>query len=134
MGSLVMAHVVMTTPYVMRTVTSTMRAFDYSLEEAAMNLGANRLRAFWEVTFPVIMPGIVSGAMFAFITSFGDSVVALFLSSPTTVTLPVKIFTDIMWNFEPSIAAISTVSSVLAIGGVMLIYVIQGTRAFVGKR
>lgn len=134
MPSLVLAHAVMTAPYVVRTVTATMKGFDVNLEEAAMSLGANRIRAFREVTLPITFPGIFSGAMFAFITSFGDSVVALFLSSPTTVTLPVKIFTDILWNFEPAIAAISTVSSLLAIGGVMLIYAAQGTRAFVGKR
>lgn len=133
MPSLVMAHTVMTTPYVVRTVTGTLQAFEASLEEAAMSLGAHRLRAFWEITVPTIMPGVFSGAMFAFITSFGDSVVSLFLSSPATVTLPVRIFTDILWNFEPGIAAISTVSSLLAIGAVILVYAVQGTRAFLGR-
>ncbi|HHY47477.1 MAG TPA: ABC transporter permease [Firmicutes bacterium] len=132
--SMIMAHAVMTAPYVVRTVTSTMKGFNESLEEAAMNLGANWIQAFTQVTLPIMMPGIFSGAMFAFITSFGDSVVSLFLSSPSVVTLPVKVFTDIMWNFEPAIAAISALTSVLAIGGVLAIYAIQGASAFVSKQ
>lgn len=132
--SMVMAHVVLTTPYIVRTVTSTMKGFDESLEEAAVSLGANWIQAFAEVSIPIITPGIFSGAMFAFIISFGDSVVSLFLSSPSTVTLPVKIYTDMMWNFKPDIAAISALTSILAIGGVLVIYAIQGASAFISKQ
>ncbi|MEW6262439.1 MAG: ABC transporter permease [Thermodesulfobacteriota bacterium] len=107
-AGLLVGHVIITFPYMIRTISASLHRFDVSLEEAAWTLGANRWRAFLHVTFPLIRPGIVAGAVFAFIVSFDNVPVSIFLQGVTQSTLPVVIFSYIEYGVDPTIAAIST--------------------------
>jgi putative spermidine/putrescine transport system permease protein len=106
---LVIAHVVLATPFVVITVTSTLTGFDWTLARAAASLGASPFRAFRKVILPLIMPGVVSGALFAWVTSFDETVVALFLASPDQRTLPKQMFTGIREMISPTITSAATV-------------------------
>jgi len=90
-----------------------LQGFDERLEQAAMNLGATPWRTFWQVTFPIIRPGVLAGALFAFISSFDELVVALFVSGTSAVTLPRKMWESIRFEIDPTIAAVSTILVVL---------------------
>jgi putative spermidine/putrescine transport system permease protein len=114
MPRLVAAHVVICTPYVLRVTLPVLRRFDRALEEAALNLGATPFTAFRRVTLPVVRPGIVAGAVLAFITSFDEVVLALFLADPRRPTLPVTIYSSVQLGFEPSVAAVSALLVLLA--------------------
>ena len=112
-AGLVLSHLLLAIPYVVRTVAAGLAGIDRSLEEAAMSLGASRPQAFWKVTVPIIRSSLLSGAIFAFIVSFSDINIALFVSGPDTVTLPVHVFSQIIWQPDPTIAAASTLQIVL---------------------
>ncbi|MGO4173554.1 ABC transporter permease [Bosea sp. TAF32] len=118
---LVAGHVIVCTPYVLRVSLPVLRRFDRSLEEAARNLGASPVVAFFLVVLPVVRPGIVAGTVLAFITSFDEVVLALFLAEPGAPTLPVTIYSAVQLGFEPSVAAVSGLL-VLATLGFMLLY------------
>jgi putative spermidine/putrescine transport system permease protein len=113
-AGLVLAHAVLGVPFVVITVTATLQGFDYNLVRAAASLGANPVTAFFKVTLPLVAPGVVSGALFAFATSFDEVVVTLFLASPEQSTLPRQMFSGIRDNISPTIAAVATVLIVLA--------------------
>jgi putative spermidine/putrescine transport system permease protein len=100
-------------PFVVINVTATLQGFDERLEYAAMNLGATPWRTFWQVTLPIIRPGVLAGAVFAFISSFDELVVALFVSGTGAVTLPRKMWQSIRFEIDPTIAAVSTILIVL---------------------
>jgi len=106
--SIVLAHTVLAVPIVVVMVSATLQRFDESLERAAMILGANRLRTFFRVTFPLIRTGILTGALFAFITSFDEVVIAIFLSTYISLTFPKHMFSSILESIDPTIAAAST--------------------------
>lgn len=106
--SLVVAHVLITMPYVVRSVLAGLGGADPTLEEAARTLGAGPWAAFRKVTLPLIKPGLVAGAIFSFIVSFDNVPVSIFLVSIRQTTLPVKIFTAVEHGVDPGIAAIST--------------------------
>jgi putative spermidine/putrescine transport system permease protein len=112
---LVIAHVVVTLPYVIRSVSVSVQGLDPRLEMAAMNLGASPLQVFRRITLPLIRPGIVAGAIFAAIISFGELGVTLLIAGANTPTLPVRIFGFTEFNFDPTINAVSTLFIVLAI-------------------
>ncbi len=118
--SLIIGHVVLAIPYVVRTVSAALHGVNPMLEEAATILGASKLQTFFKVTLPLIRSGIISGALFSFIISFGDINLALFITGPKTVTVPVHIFSEIQWQGDPTIAAISTVQ-VLMIGVILML-------------
>lgn len=105
---LVIAHSVLTTPFVIRLVMASLAEFDPAVEEAARNLGAGWWRTFLQVTLPLIRPGVLAGAVFAFIISFDELVVTLFLAGPDMTTLPVRIYTYVEFSSDPTISAIST--------------------------
>ena len=105
---LVIGHSVLTTPFVIRLVMASLTEFDPAVEEAARNLGAGWWRTFLQVTLPLIRPGVLAGAVFAFIISFDELVVTLFLAGPDMTTLPVRIYTFVEFSSEPTISAIST--------------------------
>jgi putative spermidine/putrescine transport system permease protein len=105
---LIMAHTTLATPFVVITVTATLAGFDRSLTRAAANLGASPATTFRLVTLPLIAPGVVSGALFAFVTSWDEVVVALFLSSPEQRTLPRQMFSGIREQISPTITAVAT--------------------------
>jgi putative spermidine/putrescine transport system permease protein len=107
--ALVIAHTALAVPYVVINVSATLQGFDERLEQAAMNLGATPWRTFWQVTFPIIRPGVLAGALFAFISSFDELVVALFVSGTSAVTLPRKMWESIRFEIDPTIAAVSTI-------------------------
>ncbi len=106
---LVLAHTALALPFVVTNVSATLHGFDERLEYAAMNLGANRWQTFRLVTLPIIRPGVFAGALFAFITSFDELIVALFVSGSGAVTLPRKMWDSLRQEIDPTIAAVSTV-------------------------
>lgn len=106
--ALILAHTALAVPFVVINVSATLHGFDERLEYAAMNLGATPWRTFWQVTLPVIRPGVLAGAVFAFISSFDELIVALFVSGSTAVTLPRKMWDSIRFEIDPTIAAVST--------------------------
>lgn len=108
-AGLVIALSILTTPFVIRLVMASLGEFDPAVEEASRNLGAGWWRTFALVTLPLIRPGVLAGAVFAFIISFDELVVTLFLAGPDMQTLPVRIYTFVEFSSEPTISAISTV-------------------------
>lgn len=114
-------HIVVALPYAVRTVSVSLASVDRRLESASMNLGAGPVTTFWRVTLPLIKPGIVAGAVFAAVTSFGEVSVSLFLTAPDTVTMPVRIFTYIDQTFDPVVNAVSAIFIGLAVLALVLI-------------
>lgn len=115
MTGFVAAHTVLALPFVVFTVSAALSRVDPDLESAAMSCGASRLRAFFLVTLPLIVPGLLSGALFAFIISFDEPVVSFFVSSVRQRTLPRRMFEDIEQNLTPVIPAIATLLTLLSI-------------------
>lgn len=105
----VLAHAVLGIPFVIITVTATMVGFDKSLTRAAANMGAGPVRTFFKVQMPLILPGVISGGLFAFITSFDEVVVVLFVGSAGQKTLPWQMFTGLREQISPTILAAATV-------------------------
>ena len=104
----IVAHAVLGTPFVIITVTATLSSFDYSLARAALSLGARPLRVFFDVILPLIRPGVISGALFAFITSFDEVVVILFMAGPEQRTIPRQMFAGLREQINPSILSVAT--------------------------
>ena len=116
LASFVWMHVLITVPYVVRTVLATLVRFDITLEEVALSLGANDFRVKIHVTLPLIRPGIIAGGFFAFMTSFDNVPISIFLGSARMSTLPVKIYSQIeAYGLDPVFAAISSVIIVLTL-------------------
>lgn len=111
----VLAHAALGTPFVIITVTATLAGFDRSLTRAAASLGANPVTTFFKVQMPLIVPGVVSGALFAFITSFDEVVVVLFLGSAGQKTLPWQMFTGLREQVSPTILAVASLMVGLSI-------------------
>ena len=107
--NLLVGHVVITLPYVTRTVLASLEVFDWSLVDTARVLGAGPWRAFWRVTFPIVRPGILAGGIFAFLTSFDNYTISFFLADARQVPLPVTVFNYINNIFDPGVAALSAV-------------------------
>jgi putative spermidine/putrescine transport system permease protein len=105
----VLAHAALGIPFVIITVTATLVGFDQSLVRAAANLGAGPLRTFFKVQMPLILPGVISGALFAFITSFDEVVVVLFVGSAGQKTLPWQMFIGLREQISPTILAVATI-------------------------
>jgi len=120
LGGLVAGHVLVTIPWTVRLITTSLVGMDRAVEEAAESLGANRLTTFRRITLPGILPGIVAAALFGFIASFGNLEMSLFLVGPGRTTLPIAILQYLEWKIDPTIAAVS-VLQMLFIGGAMLL-------------
>ena len=112
----VLAHAVLGIPFVIITVTATLVGFDRSLTRAAANMGADPVTTFFRVQMPLIMPGVISGALFAFITSFDEVVVVLFVGSAGQKTLPWQMFIGLREQISPTILAVATILVVISIG------------------
>lgn len=112
---LVVAHTVLGIPFVVVVVSASLQGFDRTLEQAALSLGASQIRTFFKITAPIVAPGIFSGAIFAFITSFDEVVIALFLAGPRWRTLPVKMFEGIRFEVNPTITAVATLVLMVAV-------------------
>lgn len=111
----ILAHAALGTPFVIITVTATLVGFDRSLVRAAQNLGAGPVTTFLKVQMPLILPGVISGALFAFITSFDEVVVVLFVGSASQKTLPWQMFTGLREQISPTILAVATILVTLSI-------------------
>ena len=119
---LLIGHVFITLPFVIGTVVAVLRRFSMSLEEAAISLGATRWRTFRRVTLPIILPGVWSGALYAFIISFGDVPVSMLLAGEQTAPFPVAMFNAMQFDFNPAILAISTL---VLTGSCLIIWLLQ---------
>ena len=122
---LILAYTPLTLPFSVLPISATLRGFDRSLEYAALNLGASRFQTFMKITFPIIRPGILTGAIFAFMIAFDEVVIALFICGSTAVTLPKKMWDVIRYEIEPMLPAISTLLLFLAAFILVLIGVLQ---------
>ncbi len=111
----ILAHAALGVPFVIITVTATLVGFDRSLTRAAANLGANPVTTFFKVQMPLIIPGVVSGALFAFITSFDEVVVVLFIGSAAQKTLPWQMFIGLREQISPTILAVATIMVAISI-------------------
>ncbi len=112
---LVLAHLAITTPYVVRTTAMALLTADLACEEAARILGGNGWTTFRRVTLPLAMPGIVAGAVIAFLISFDEAVISLFVVGPSATTLPVEIYRYVEYRSDPQIAALSVVLIVISL-------------------
>ncbi len=108
--ALLLVHAALTIPYAIRTIAISLYGLDRSLEQAAMNLGATPWRTFRYVTLPLIKPGLFAGMVFAFVVSFNNVPVSLFLVRPGMVTLPIRILNYLEYRFDPSLAAVNMLS------------------------
>ena len=113
---LILVHAALGAPFVVITVSATLEGFDHRLAQASASLGAGPLTTFRRVVLPVIAPGVISGALFAFANSFDEVVVTLFLAGPQQVTLPRQMFAGIRENISPTIAAAATLLLLFSIG------------------
>jgi len=112
---LVLAHAALGTPFVVITVTATLAGFDHSLFNAALGLGSTPVRAFRDVMLPLIRPGVISGALFAFVTSFDEVVIVLFLAAPEQRTIPRQMFSGLREQINPTILAVATLLILLSV-------------------
>ena len=111
----ILAHSVLGIPFVIITVTATLVGFDSSLTRAAANMGANPVKTFFKIQMPLILPGVISGGLFAFITSFDEVVVVMFVGSTNQKTLPWQMFTGLREQISPTILAVATILVVISI-------------------
>ena len=114
-AGVVLAHAALGTPFVIITVTATLIGFDQSLVRAAANMGAGPVRTFFKVQMPLIVPGVISGGLFAFITSFDEVVVVLFVGSAGQKTLPWQMFTGLREQISPTILAVASLMVAISI-------------------
>jgi putative spermidine/putrescine transport system permease protein len=112
---IILAHAALGTPFVVITVTATLVGFDHSLTRASKSLGADGMTTFFRVTVPLVLPGMISGALFAFITSFDEVVIVLFLAGAPEYTIPRQMFSGIREQISPTILAVATVLVVLSV-------------------
>ncbi len=112
----ILAHAALATPFVVITVTATLVGFDQSLTRAAATLGATPVTSFFKITVPLILPGVISGALFAFVTSFDEVVVVKFIGSYEQRTIPWAMFSGIREQISPTILAVATLLVILSIG------------------
>jgi putative spermidine/putrescine transport system permease protein len=110
---LVLAHTALAVPFVIINVGTVLRTMDRNLEMAAASLGASPARTFWRITFPIVLPGIVAGALFAFITSWDEVVVSIFMTSTRFRTLPTVMWEQVRQVVDPTVAAVATVVMVV---------------------
>lgn len=112
---IILAHATLGIPFVIITVTATLVGFDQSLNRAALSLGASPTTTFFKVTMPLIMPGVISGALFAFVTSFDEVVVVLFVAAHDQQTIPRQMWNGIREQISPAILAVATILVVISI-------------------
>ena len=112
---IILAHIILGTPFVVITVTATLSGFDHSVTRAAASLGSNPVNTFMKITLPLILPGVISGGLFAFVTSFDEVVVVLFLAGLETTTIPIQMWTGLREQLSPTILAVATCLIVLSV-------------------
>ncbi len=112
---MILAHTALATPFVVITVTATLQGFNRNQIRAGSSLGASPSTVFFKITLPQILPGVISGALFAFVTSFDEVVVALFIAGSEQYTLPRQMFAGIREKYNPTIAAVATMMIVVSV-------------------
>ena len=105
---IVLSHIILGTPFVVITVTATLTGFDHSVTRAAASLGSNPVNTFMKVTLPLITPGVISGALFAFVTSFDEVIVVLFLAGLENTTIPIQMWVGLREQLSPTILSVAT--------------------------
>ncbi|WP_377828081.1 ABC transporter permease [Bradyrhizobium lupini] len=128
---LLVGHVVVTLPYVVRTLSASMVLFDRNLEQAAMSLRATPATVLRTVTIPLLVPGIISAGVFAFVTSFGNVNLSVFLGAGGNVTLPVQVLAYVEQTVDPLVAAVSSVVIVFTLLAILIADRISGPRSVV---
>jgi putative spermidine/putrescine transport system permease protein len=124
--ALLVGHIVIVIPYIMRTTLASLSGFEETLEEAAQDLGATPFETFFLVTLPQIKPGVIAGSLFALIVSWINVEVSIFNSTPLLITTPVKIFNYIQFNVDPMVAAVSAATIYVAVVFVIAIDLMIG--------
>ena len=122
------AHIAFSISFVVVVVRASLKGFDLRLEEAARDLGANPWRTFWRITFPLILPGIVGGALLAFTLSLDDFVISFFTAGPGTSLLPLEVYNKVKRQITPKINAVSTVMLLFSMALVLLSQYLQRRR------
>lgn len=112
---MILAHTALATPFVVITVTATLQGFNRNQIRAGASLGASPATVFFKITLPQILPGVISGALFAFVTSFDEVVAALFIAGPEQYTLPRQMFAGIREKYNPTIAAVATMMIIISV-------------------
>ena len=105
---IIIAHIILGTPFVVITVTATLSGFDHSVTRAATSLGSTPINTFMKITLPLILPGVISGGLFAFVTSFDEVVVVLFLAGLENTTIPIQMWIGLREQLSPTILAVAT--------------------------
>jgi ABC-type spermidine/putrescine transport system permease subunit II len=131
-SAVIIGHTVIATPLVVTTVSASLRSYDHALELAAMTLGADAWRVFWRVTFPMVRAGIAVGGIFAFAVSFDELMLALFLTSPRTETVPRLLWEHLAQTVTPSIAAVATIILAITLSLFAAIMLLRRGRAEAG--
>lgn len=131
---LVIAHIFAATPFVVGALVPVLQRFQPTLEEAAQTLGASKVKTFQKITLPLIAPGIFAGSLYAFMISFGDVPIAIFLSKPGTSTFPVEVFLALEQEFDTTILAASSIVVVFSLAVLLIIQRFSGLDVFVRTR
>lgn len=123
--TVIVSHITFSIPFVTLVVQARLQGFDKSFEEAAMDLGANELITFWRVTFPMILPGVLSGALLAFTLSLDDFVITFFTTGPGSTTLPIYVYGLLRRIITPQVNALSTIWVLVVFTAVLLLQRVQ---------
>ncbi|CAH1672848.1 ABC transporter permease [Chelatococcus asaccharovorans] len=126
--NLLIGHIVVTAPYVIRTVLSSLLLVDENLEDAARTLGASRMRTFWRVTLPQIASGVAAGGLFAFMVSFDNYPISMWLANSEYSPVPLVLMRQLVNVFDPSVPAMSTIIILFAMAGVLVLERLVGLR------
>jgi spermidine/putrescine transport system permease protein len=129
LGTVIVSHISFSVPFVALVVQARLQGFDKSFEEAAMDLGANEMITFWRVTFPMILPGVLSGALLAFTLSLDDFVITFFTTGPGATTLPIYVYGLLRRIITPQVNALSTVWITIVLLVVFLLQRLQNRQA-----
>ncbi|USG65582.1 ABC transporter permease [Brevibacillus ruminantium] len=121
-AGLLVGHTVLMLPFIIRVIASSLSNFDFAIEEASLSLGAGRLETFWKVVLPNIRSGIIAAVLIAFLESFNNVDISVFMTGPGVSTLPIQMLTYVENNFDPTIAALSVVLMIIT---VILMFIIE---------
>ncbi len=131
MARIFIGHFLIILPYIVRNTVSVLHVFNWTLEDAATSLGANPVQVFFKITIPIAKPGILAGALLAFLYSFDEVALSSLLSSPKFITLPIRIMNYMELTFDPTLAAISTLLILVSLILIVLMEKFVGLDMFV---
>ncbi len=129
LGTVILSHITFSIPFVALVVRARLQGFDQAFEEAAMDLGANELVTFWRITLPMLLPGVLSGALMAFTLSLDDFVITFFTNGPGSTTLPIYVYGLLRRIITPEVNALSTVWILVVFTAVLLLQWLQNREA-----